>query len=171
MDALSVMLSRLSQQAMHCAEALAAVAASASDPQIRAVYAHRANMQRCAAGESGEVVGDPVCGLLEAAAKAVEPTHAHTAVRVSPSMPVILARPVSPREDLSIVTGAKLSAWPLPPFSMSTGWTVPTRLSSQRVRRAAAASRRRAARALTTSGASCGMRAAGVFGRDENGKM
>jgi len=51
MDALSVMLSRLSQQAMHCAEALAAVAASASDPQIRAVYAHRANMQRCAAGE------------------------------------------------------------------------------------------------------------------------
>lgn len=51
MDALNTTLARLSRHAMQCAEALSAVAAAASDPQIRAVLAHRANMQRCAAAE------------------------------------------------------------------------------------------------------------------------
>jgi len=51
MDALNTMLARLSRHAMQCAEALSAVAAAASDPQIRAVLAHRANMQRCASVE------------------------------------------------------------------------------------------------------------------------
>lgn len=51
MDALNIRLARLSRHAMQCAEALSAVAAVASDPQIRAVLSHRANMQRCAAVE------------------------------------------------------------------------------------------------------------------------
>lgn len=53
MDALNTTLARLSRHAMQCAEALSAVAAAASDPQIRAVLAHRANMQRCASAELG----------------------------------------------------------------------------------------------------------------------
>ena len=67
-------------------------------------------------------------------------------------------------------TGAKPSLWPLPWSSISTRWVVPTRLSSQAVRRAAAASRSRAARALTISRSTCGIRAAGVPGRGEKGK-
>lgn len=51
MDALNTTLARLSRHATQCAESLAAVAAVASDPQIRAVLSHRANMQRCAAAE------------------------------------------------------------------------------------------------------------------------
>lgn len=51
MDALNATLARLGRHAMQCAEALSAVAAAASDPQIRAVLAHRANIQRCAAVE------------------------------------------------------------------------------------------------------------------------
>lgn len=51
MDALITSLSQLSRHAQACAEALSAAAAAASDPQARAVLAHRANMQRCAAGE------------------------------------------------------------------------------------------------------------------------
>ncbi|WP_137928314.1 hypothetical protein [Cupriavidus sp. 2SB] len=50
-DALNSTLARLSLHATQCAEALAAVAVVASDPQIRAVLVHRANMQRCAAAE------------------------------------------------------------------------------------------------------------------------
>src|SRR4051812_28035134 len=38
-------------------------------------------IQRGPAGEAGEIVGDAVRGLLKTAAKAVEPAHAHTAVR------------------------------------------------------------------------------------------
>ena len=41
----------------------------------------RRRVERGAAGEAGEIVGDPVGGLLEPAAQAVEPAHAHTAVR------------------------------------------------------------------------------------------
>ena len=41
----------------------------------------RRGIERGAAGEAGEIVGDPVGGLLKAAAQAVEPTHAQTAVR------------------------------------------------------------------------------------------
>jgi len=51
MDALTTTLARLSRHAQSCAESLSAVAAAASDPQMRAVLAHRANMQRCAAAE------------------------------------------------------------------------------------------------------------------------
>src|SRR5262249_8511242 len=51
MDELTTSLARLSRLAQACAEALSAAAAAASDPQVRAVLAHRANMQRCAAGE------------------------------------------------------------------------------------------------------------------------
>ncbi|MCA3194593.1 MULTISPECIES: hypothetical protein [unclassified Cupriavidus] len=57
MDALNTTLARLSRHAMQCAEALAAVAAAASDPQIRAVLAHRANMQRCASAELASRAG------------------------------------------------------------------------------------------------------------------
>lgn len=57
MDALNTTLARLSRHAMQCAEALSAVAAAASDPQIRAVLAHRANMQRCAAVELASRAG------------------------------------------------------------------------------------------------------------------
>ena len=51
MEALRSSLTRLSQHAQSCAEALSGAAAAASDPQARAVLGHRANMQRCAAGE------------------------------------------------------------------------------------------------------------------------
>ncbi|WP_423194336.1 hypothetical protein [Cupriavidus sp. H18C2] len=51
MEGLNTSLARLGRHAMQCAEALSAVAAAASDPQMRAVFAHRANMQRCAAVE------------------------------------------------------------------------------------------------------------------------
>ncbi|CAG9184755.1 hypothetical protein [Cupriavidus pampae] len=51
MEALRSSLTRLSQLAQSCAEALSGAAAAASDPQARAVLGHRANMQRCAAGE------------------------------------------------------------------------------------------------------------------------
>ncbi len=57
MDALKSMLARLSRHAMQCAESLTAVAAVASDPQIRAVLSHRANMQRCAAAELAAQAG------------------------------------------------------------------------------------------------------------------
>ena len=55
------------------------------------------SVERRAAGEAGQIVGDPVGGLLEPAAQAVEPAHAQTAVSWSPSRPVIRALPVSPR--------------------------------------------------------------------------
>lgn len=62
MDALTTTLARLSRHAQSCAESLSAVAAAASDPQMRAVLAHRANMQRCAAAElavrAGASLGD-----------------------------------------------------------------------------------------------------------------
>lgn len=51
MDALNASLAHLSRLAMQCAESLSAVGAAASDPQFRAVLAHRANVQRCAATE------------------------------------------------------------------------------------------------------------------------
>lgn len=51
MEALTTSLARLSRHAQACAESLSAAAAAAADPQVRAVLAHRANMQRCAAGE------------------------------------------------------------------------------------------------------------------------
>ena len=54
-------------------------------------------VERGAAGQAGEVVGDLLRSLREPAAQAVEPTHAHTAVRWSPSRPVMRALPVSPR--------------------------------------------------------------------------
>ena len=41
----------------------------------------RRGVKRGAAGQSREIVGDALGSLLEAAAQAVEPTHAHTAVR------------------------------------------------------------------------------------------
>lgn len=66
MDALNTSLARVSRLAMQCAESLAAVAAVASDPQVRAVLAHRANVQRCAAnelmtraGEGADVLAPP----------------------------------------------------------------------------------------------------------------
>nr|WP_315594401.1 hypothetical protein [uncultured Cupriavidus sp.] len=58
MDALNTTLARLARLALACAESLSAVAASAPDPQIRAVLAHRANMQRCAAAELGRRAQD-----------------------------------------------------------------------------------------------------------------
>ncbi|MGO4307736.1 hypothetical protein [Cupriavidus sp. RAF12] len=51
MDALTTKLARLSRHAQLCAESLSAAAAAASDPQVRAVLAHRANIQSCAAAE------------------------------------------------------------------------------------------------------------------------
>ena len=66
MEALNTSLARVSRLAMQCAESLAAVAAVASDPQVRAVLAHRANVQRCAAnelmtraGEGADVLAPP----------------------------------------------------------------------------------------------------------------
>ena len=41
----------------------------------------RRGIERGAAGEAGEIVGDPLGGLLKPAAQAVEPAHAQTAVR------------------------------------------------------------------------------------------
>ncbi|WP_066731296.1 hypothetical protein [Cupriavidus sp. D384] len=65
MDALNTSLARLSRHALLCANALSAVAAAASDPQMRAVLMHRANMQRVAsielaarAGAAGDGTGD-----------------------------------------------------------------------------------------------------------------
>ncbi|PLP97185.1 hypothetical protein [Cupriavidus pauculus] len=80
MDALNTKLARLSRHAMQCAEALSAVAAAASDPQIRAVLAHRANMQRCASVElatraaaTGDGMGD---GMGDGATgRARDPQH------------------------------------------------------------------------------------------------
>jgi len=51
MDALTSALARLSRHAQRCAESLTAVAAAASDPQMRAELVHRANLQLCAATE------------------------------------------------------------------------------------------------------------------------
>ena len=70
MDALTTALAQLSRHARQCAESLAAVAAAASEPQIRAELAHRANLQRVAAAElaaragteedgAGDTPGDP----------------------------------------------------------------------------------------------------------------
>ena len=44
----------------------------------------RRGVERRAAGQAGEVIGNPVRSLGEAAAQAIEPAHAHTAVRWSP---------------------------------------------------------------------------------------
>ncbi len=74
----------------------------------------RRGVERGAAGEAGEVVGNPVGGLLKPAAQAVEPTHAQTAIRWSPLRPVTCATPLSPRAAPSTATAAKLFAWPLP---------------------------------------------------------
>ena len=72
--------------------------------------------------------------------------------RLSPSRPVMRRQPdVAARRRRRCATGAKASLWPLSLFSISTGCVVPTRLSSQAARRIAAASRRRAARALMIS--------------------
>ncbi|RZT39075.1 hypothetical protein [Cupriavidus agavae] len=68
-DALNSTLARLSLHATQCAEALVAVAAAASDPQIRAVLAHRANLQRCAAAELAARAG-PLDGTTPAAGQA-----------------------------------------------------------------------------------------------------
>ncbi|CAG9179144.1 hypothetical protein CURE108131_00280 [Cupriavidus respiraculi] len=50
-DDIAIQLSRLSHQASLCADALDTAAARATDPQLRALLAHRASMQRCAASE------------------------------------------------------------------------------------------------------------------------
>ncbi len=78
MDALTTTLARLSRHAMQCAEALSAVAAAASDPQIRAVLSHRANMQRCAAVElasRADAAGDGGQGQSPALGGRREPPH------------------------------------------------------------------------------------------------
>ncbi|REE91207.1 hypothetical protein [Cupriavidus plantarum] len=77
MEALSPSLSRLSRHAQACAEALSAAAAAASDPQARAVLAHRANMQRCAAGE----LATRACAYRDDAAAEPSPTDANSARR------------------------------------------------------------------------------------------
>src|SRR5262245_1560389 len=94
-------------------------------------------VERSAAREAGEVVGNLLGSLGESAAQAVEPTHAATLRRWSPSRPTIRAVKSSPR-SASILIGAKLSAWPLPPFSTNKRCSDPIRPSSQRVRRFAA---------------------------------
>jgi hypothetical protein len=66
-DDIAIQLSRLSHQACLCAEALEAAAARAADPQLRALLAHRASMQRCAANELAHRAG-PLA--TEAAARA-----------------------------------------------------------------------------------------------------
>jgi hypothetical protein len=69
-------------------------------------------------------------------------------------------------------TGAKFSAWPLPSSrSTSTLCREPTRPFSQAALRRAVASRSRRARALTSSGSTRGMRAAGVPRLGEKGKI
>src|SRR6478672_1380763 len=112
-----------------------------------------------AAGEAGQIVRDPLGGLAEPAAQAIEPAHAQTAISCLPSLPVMRTLPASPRFALAIATGAKLSVWPLPLFSISTGCVVPARPSSQACLRTAAPERSRAARALINSRGNCGMRA------------
>ena len=58
----------------------------------------RRRVERGAAGQAGEIVGDPVGGLLEPAAQAVEPTHAQTAVSMIVAVrAMIRAGPHSPR--------------------------------------------------------------------------
>ena len=82
--------------------------------------------------EAGEIVGDLVRSLRKPAAQAVEPTHAHSAVRWSPSRPVmravadLAARRAGDREP-----ARSSSLWPLPLFSISTCCVEPTRPSSQ----------------------------------------
>ena len=75
MDALNTTLARLSRHAMQCAEALSAVAAAASDPQIRAVLAHRANMQRCASVELATRAGTAGDRDGGAAGRTRDPQH------------------------------------------------------------------------------------------------
>ena len=131
----------------------------------------RRGVERRAAGQACEVVGDAIGGLLEPAAQAVEPAHFQIAVSRSPWRPLTRAVPLSPRFAPGMATGAKLPVWPVPLPSISTGWTLPMRLSSQFERRRRAASRKRAARALISLRSTWGIRAAGVFGRGEKGKI
>ena len=69
----------------------------------------RRGVERGAAGQAGEVVGDLFRSLRKPAAQAVEPTHAQTAVSCSPSRLVMSALPVWPRVAPSMAMGAKLS--------------------------------------------------------------
>lgn len=80
MDALSHSLTRLSRHAQACAEALSAAAAAASDPQARAVLAHRANMQRCAAGE----LATRACAYRDATPTEDEPSPRRRDVALTP---------------------------------------------------------------------------------------
>jgi len=79
MDALTTTLARLSRHAQLCAESLSAVAAAASDPQMRAVLAHRANMQCCAAAElavrAGATIGESQGPGPHARSNVPPPTH------------------------------------------------------------------------------------------------
>ena len=51
----------------------------------------RRGVERGAAGEAGEIVGNALGGLAKPAAQAVEPTHAQTAVSCLPSQLVMRA--------------------------------------------------------------------------------
>ena len=66
-------------------------------------------------------------------------------------------------------TAVNCSVWPTPPRSVSTSRRWPTWASRCARNAASPFSRRRRARSLTTARSSCGMRAAGVPGRGENG--
>ena len=83
---------------------------------------------------------------------------------------MIRALPLSPRLEPSTRTGAKSSLWPLAVILDQHALGRADQAVEPGARRAAAASRSRAARALTISRSTCGMRAAGVSGRGEKGK-
>ena len=81
----------------------------------------RRGVERRAAGDPGEVVGDPLGSLGKAAAQAIEPAHLKDAYQM-----IARASGDSGEAGLAALgavdaTGAKPSLWPLPSLSISTG--------------------------------------------------
>src|SRR5436305_1373753 len=95
----------------------------------------RRRIERGAAGEARQIVGDLLRSFCKPATQAVEPAHARTPTRQSRSEPVTRTLTISPRSAPSTCTGAKLSAWPLAPPSIITRCVVPSRPLSQLARR------------------------------------
>src|SRR6185369_12378233 len=70
-------------------------------------------VERGAAGQAGQIVGDLLGSLGKPAPQAVEPAHRATPTSVVSTRPVIRAVATSPLLAPDSATGAKLSAWPL----------------------------------------------------------
>ena len=73
------------------ADAMRGFGAEIGGDQCLLDVVERRGVERSAAGEAGEIVGNALGGLAKPAAQAVEPTHAQTAVSCLPSQLVMRA--------------------------------------------------------------------------------